>query len=116
MLTKPTLQRTPFWAAWWPWRQFPGGDDDYYYDDDDDAASAAYDDDDDEDDDDDDDDDVDNDDEDDDDDDDEDKADEDDDNKGLFINDVIFFRGGLDPTSPPRHAKSLFGLPPLPPS
>ena len=49
--------------------------------------------------------------------------------KGLFTNDVIFFRGGLNPPpplvvknhflayppSPPCHEKSLFSLPPLPP-
>ena len=35
--------------------------------------------------------------------------------KGLFTNDVIFFRVGLDPPSPPCHAKSFLGLPPSPP-
>ena len=49
--------------------------------------------------------------------------------KGLFTNDVIFFRGFwtpppplviknhilANPPSPPRHEKSLFTLPPFPP-
>ena len=34
----------------------------------------------------------------------------------ITTDDVIFFRGSLDLPSPPRHAKSLFCLPPLPPS
>ena len=33
--------------------------------------------------------------------------------KGLFINDVINFRGYREPPPPPRHHSSLFGYPPL---
>ena len=33
--------------------------------------------------------------------------------KGLFINDVINFRGYRDPPPPPRHHSSLFGYPPF---